>query len=207
MKMTLVRTPHDVIGWSRSNVSFQHTRYTKVTITRRLQTTRLSALWFRQKLLQDDANTEACLVLTLTCAKMIVTISTLRILIRMIEWGIVTAVIRIDELKEDKTSIFVLRESPAFLQSFSGVTTRTKSAMTSAANPNVIWGPYHNPDSAIKHRGTDWSESRTLPTCPCGRSDMRTEWSYERGARPTCTRRKLRWYRWSVCEPWNLSGW
>lgn len=41
--MTLEKIPGDVYDWSRSSISFQHTRYTKVTITRRLQMTRLRA--------------------------------------------------------------------------------------------------------------------------------------------------------------------
>jgi hypothetical protein len=41
--MTLEKIPGDVNDWSSSSISFQHTRYTKVTITRRLQITRLRA--------------------------------------------------------------------------------------------------------------------------------------------------------------------
>jgi hypothetical protein len=39
----LVKSPRDANDWSRSSVSLQNTRYAKVTITRRLQMTRLRA--------------------------------------------------------------------------------------------------------------------------------------------------------------------
>lgn len=41
--ITLVKIVEDSIVWSGSSVLFQHTQYTEVTITRRLQTTRLRA--------------------------------------------------------------------------------------------------------------------------------------------------------------------
>jgi hypothetical protein len=42
----VVNSPWDTIDWSISSVSLQNTRYAKVTITRRLQTTRLRATYF-----------------------------------------------------------------------------------------------------------------------------------------------------------------
>jgi hypothetical protein len=57
---------------------------------------------------------------------------------RIIEWGMVIAVIRIDAPNEDSINIFLLRESPTFFQSCSGAATREKSAMTSAAGINNL---------------------------------------------------------------------
>lgn len=66
----------------------------------------------------------------MTCAKMrVVSFMGLK---RIIEWGMVMAVIIIDAPNEDMINIFWLRESPTFLQSCSGAATREKSAMTSA---------------------------------------------------------------------------
>lgn len=66
----------------------------------------------------------------MTCAKMsVVSFMGLK---RIIEWGMVMAVIMIDAPNEDRTIIFLLRESPTFLQSCSGAAMREKSAMTSA---------------------------------------------------------------------------
>jgi hypothetical protein len=45
------------------------------------------------------------------------------------------AMFRSDALKADRTSIFVLRESPTLLQRYSGAATRKISAMTSAEKP------------------------------------------------------------------------
>lgn len=57
---------------------------------------------------------------------------------RITERGMVVAVIRIDAPNEDKTNIFLLRESPTFFQICSGAATREKSAKTSAVRINDL---------------------------------------------------------------------
>ena len=51
---------------------------------------------------------------------------------RIMECGIVIAVIRSDEPNADRTNIFLLRESPTFFQRCNGTATREISAMRSA---------------------------------------------------------------------------
>jgi len=57
---------------------------------------------------------------------------------RIIEWGMVMAVIIIDAPNEDRTNIFLLRESPTFFQRYTGAATREKSEITSAVGINDL---------------------------------------------------------------------
>lgn len=96
--MTLVKTMVDPNVSSGYSVSFQRTRYTRVTITKRLQTTRLRA--------------------ALTCAMMSVVSEADRKSI--MEWGIVMTVMKSDEANAEMIIILLLRERLKFFQNCSG---------------------------------------------------------------------------------------
>ena len=70
-------------------------------------------------------------LLTLTCEKM--RMPCVWGLMRSMECGIVTAVIRSDEQNADRSRIFWPRESPTFFQRCTGTATSAISAITSAA--------------------------------------------------------------------------
>jgi hypothetical protein len=133
VRMTVEKIPGDVKDWSRSHVSFDNTRHAKVTITRTLQMIRLTA--------------------ALTCAKMsVVSVKGLK---RIIEWGMVMAVIIIDAPNEDRTNIFLLRESPTFFQRYTGAATREKSEITSViscetATDSDIWHAWNMQMSSFR---------------------------------------------------------
>lgn len=116
--MTLENIPGDVKDWSRSYVSFENTRYAKVTITRMLHTIRLTA--------------------ALTCAKIsVISVTGLK---RITAWGMVITVIRIDAPNEDTTNIFLLRESPVFFKRCSGAATRAESEIMSVISCEIATG-------------------------------------------------------------------
>jgi len=70
-------------------------------------------------------------VLTLMCAKMI--LAGIWVLKMVMVCGIVTTVIKSDELNADRTKIFLPRDSLRFFQRCSGTITREVSETTSAA--------------------------------------------------------------------------